>query len=409
MPRFDYNARGARGEPFQGVITATDPREAARLLRADGKFVVNLNAAADEARPKDAVARPITIGGGRVKGDDVIFFASQMSVMVDTGVSITDALESIIEQTTSPAFKSILEKVLADVQTGTPFSVALSKHPKAFKPLLVNLIKASEASGKLGAMLDRCAGYLSAQRDARKKITGAMTYPAFLMFMAVAVVVVLLGVLMPRFTKIYAGKEQFLPKPTKILMAISDTMTDNWVLLLGGAIAILAGSIFFFRSNRGVRPGHWLLLHLPLGGRMLHKAYLARSLRTLGTLIDSGVSMLDAVSITRAVVPNRFFQDMWDDVDTRVQRGEQLTAPLLDTPLVPRPVTQMIRAGERSGHLGAVLDRVSTFLESDLDQTIKRVTQMIEPIMIMVMGAIIGSIVIALLMPIFTIGRVMGH
>ena len=148
------------------------------------------------------------------------------------------------------------------------------------------------------------------------------------------------------------------------------------------------------------------MLRTPLVGRMLHKTYLVRSLRTF---IGAGVSMLDSVGITRAVVGNRYFQDMWDDVDTRVQGGEQLSIPLLETRLVPRSVTQMIRAGERSGHLADVLDRISTFLEQDLDQTIKRLTQMIEPIMIFIMGAVVGSIVIALLLPIFTISRVMGH
>ena len=189
-----------------------------------------------------AAAAQISFGGKRVKAYDVILFASQMSVMVDTGVSITEALSGIIEQTASPAFRTVLQKVLADVETGTPFSTALAKHPQAFKPLFVNLVRASEASGKLGPMLERCAAYLTSQRETRKKVIGAMIYPAFLMGMSIAVVIFLLVYLMPKFTGIYAGKEQMLPVPTMILMTISGWLATNWMWWSSGALLIIGAS-----------------------------------------------------------------------------------------------------------------------------------------------------------------------
>lgn len=405
MPRYDYVARGAGGESLHGVIVAATRSDAAKLLRADGKFVVKLAEMADAV---EAVGQ-FRIGGRRVRGDEVIFFATQMAVMVETGVSITDALEGIIEQTVSPAFKGVLAKVLADVQSGTPFSLALAKHPRAFKPLFVNLVRASEASGKLGIMLDRCAAYLTNQRDTRRKVVGAMIYPAFLMTMAIGVVIFLLTYLMPKFLTIYRGRENLLPAPTKALIAVSNAFSHGWVSWLAAAVALALAALWLLRSTSGGRARDWLALHVPLIGGMLHRALLVRSLRTLGTLIDAGVSLLDAVSITRAVVGNRYFQDLWDTVDERVQQGEQLSSPLLQTTLIPRSVTQMVRAGERSGQLGEVLARISTFLERDLEQSIRRVTLMIEPLMIFVVGAIVGSIVIALLLPIFTISRVMAH
>jgi type IV pilus assembly protein PilC len=404
MPRFEYQARDASGTSLTGAITAPSAADASRLLRADGKFVTRILEAADAV---DA-ATTISFGGKRVKEQDVIIFASQMAVMVDTGVPLSESLRGVIEQSDSPGFKSVIQRVLADVEAGTPLSTALAKHPKAFKPLFVNLVAASEASGKLGPMLDRAAGYLAGQRETRKKIVGAMIYPAFLMCMSVGVVLFLLTYLMPRFTGIYKGKEHLLPKPTKILMVVSNWLADYW-MWWGSIVAILLlGSILFLRSSAGRRPWDWLLLHIPLIGKMMHKACLVRSLRTLGTLIESGVPMLEAVSITRAVVGNRFYQDMWDAVDQRVQQGEQLSAPLVDTAFIPSSVTQMVRAGETSGKLPEVLDRISTFMERDLDQAIKRVTQMIEPLMILVMGGTVGSIVIALLLPIFTISKIMG-
>lgn len=406
MPRFDYLVRTSGGESLEGVITAPTASEAARLLRADGKFVVRIMQAAEAV---DAAAAQISFGGKRVRGDDVIIFATQMAVMMDTGVGLTEALTSIIEQSESQGFKDVLGKVLLDVQAGTPLSTALAKHPKAFKPLLVNLVRASESSGKMGLMFDRAAGYLSTQRETRKKVVSALIYPAFLMFMSVNVVIFLLTYLMPKFAGIYKGREQMLPVPTKILMAVSNWMATNWMWWVSAVVVLIVGGALFARSPAGQRPLNWVVLRIPLIGSMMRKSYLARSLRTLGTLIDSGVPMLDAVGITRSVVGNIYYQDMWDRVDDRVQQGEQLSAPLIETPLVPRSVTQMIRAGETSGKLGVVLDRISTFLERDLDQAIKRVTQMIEPIMIFVMGGIVGSIVIALLLPIFTISRVMNH
>ncbi|NOX57519.1 MAG: type II secretion system F family protein, partial [Planctomycetes bacterium] len=404
MPRFDYLARNATGDSLEGVISAPNSGEAARLLRADGKFVVRIQEAAQAV---EEAATQISFGGNRVKSADVIHFVTQMSVMVDTGVSITEALHSINEQTESVGFRKVLDRVLVDVETGTPFSTALARHPKVFKPLVVNLVRASEASGQLGPMLDRCATYLTNQRETSRKVVGALIYPVFLMFMSIGVVIFLMTFLMPKFTGLYRGKEDLLPTPTKILMAISGWMTAHWIYWTSAVVILGVGSIIFFRSESGTRPLHWIQLKLPLFGSMFRKTCLTRSLRTLGTLTRAGVSILDSVGITRAVVGNRFYQDMWDEVDTRVQNGEQMSAPLLSSKLMPRSVTQMVRAGEKSGHLADVLDRVSDFLERDLEQSIKRVTQMIEPIMIFVMGGIVGSIVIALLLPILTISRTM--
>lgn len=406
MPRYDYLARSAIGDAVKGQLTAASPSDATRLLRADGKFVVKLKELADVA--EDAAAMQISFGSKRIRSDDVIFFISQMAVMVDTGVSITDALDGIIEQCESAGFKKVLQDVLADVETGMHFSDALARHPHVFKPLVVNLVRASEASGKLGTMLHRCAEYLLNQRETRRKVVGAMVYPAFLMVFSLSVAIFLLTFLMPRYTAIYAGKEQVLPTPTKLLINFADGVSTYWMPIVGGMVGVLLLIVLYVRTARGTRSVHWFMLHSPLIGRMFHKALLTRSLRTLGTLIEAGVAMLDAVTITGNVAGNAYFKDMWNEVNSRVEQGEQLSRPLFGYSLMPRGVTQMISAGERSGHLPLVLDRVSDFLDRDLDQAVRRVTSMIEPIMIVFMGGLVGSIAIALLLPIFTLSRVMG-
>lgn len=407
MPRFDYLARSSTGESVQGSISAVSESDAARLLRAEGKFVIQMQELTDTL--DEVAVTQISFGGKRIRVDDVIFFASQMAVMIDTGVSITEALEGIIEQTTSAGFRKVLEQVLSDVETGMPFSDALAKHPKAFKPFFVNLVRAAEASGKLGPMLQRVAEYMLNQRDTRRKVAGAMFYPGFLLFMSISVTVFLMTYLMPRFITIYKGKEDVLPTPTKILIGLSNWLTSNWALCLIFSTAFVVATFLFLRTPQGIRMLHWWLLRFPLIGRMMQKTYLTRSLRTLGTLIEAGVAMLDAVGITRNVSGNVHFEDMWDRVSERVEVGEQLSKPLFACKLMPRGVTQMISSGERSGHLPLVLDRVSMFLERDLEQAIKRVTNMIEPIMIVVMGALVGGVAIALLLPILTISRAMGR
>lgn len=406
MPKFDFIARSSNGESMSGVLTAGSQEEAARMLRGEGKFPVRLKEIAEAA---EAATQPIRFGSKRVKPTEIIHFATQMAVMVDTGVSLTEALSSIIAQQPSPAFAEVLRAVLAEVQAGEPLSVAFGRHPKVFKPLFVNLVKASEASGSLGTMLDRCATYLHNQRETRRKVVGAMIYPAFLMFMSVNVVIFLLTFVLPKFSSIYAGREQLLPRPTKVLLAITTALHDHWIIVLCSVLLGTGIAVVVLRSAAGLAFRHRAAVSAPILGGMLRKNYLTRCLRTLSTLLGGGVPLLEAVSITRAVAGNRCYEAVWDHVGEAVQRGEQLSRPLEQSPFVPRPVTQMIQAGERTGRLAEVLDRICVFTERELEESIKRMTQMVEPLMLLVMGSIVGSIVIALLLPIFTMSRMMNR
>jgi type IV pilus assembly protein PilC len=406
MRRFDYIARSSQGQSLQGVVSAATPEDAARQLRGEGKFPVSVKEVIEAA---EAMSQPIRFGGKRVKSTEVIHFAAQMAVMVDTGVSLTEALQSIIAQEPTPAFTEVLRTVLSDVQAGEPLSVAFSRHPKVFKPLFVNLVRASEVSGTLGPMLDRCATYLHNQRETRRKVVGALIYPAFLMVMSANVVIFLLTFVLPKFSSIYAGREQLLPAPTKVLLAITGGLQAHAKMVVGGILLGIALLVWFLRSAPGVSLRHRLAVSAPILGGMLRRNYLVRCLRTLSTLLSGGVPLLDAVGITKAVAGNRCYEAVWDQVGEAVQRGEQLSKPLERSPFVPRSVTQMVHAGERTGRLSEVLDRVCVFLERELEESIKRMTQMVEPLMLLIMGSIVGSIVIALLLPIFTMSRMMGH
>jgi type IV pilus assembly protein PilC len=407
MPRFSYLARDTSGGSRDGEITAKTRAEAARLLRADGKYVVKLRELAEHVDRE--AGQIVVIGRRRVRPEEIIFFFNQLAIMVETGVTLTEAIHGVAAQVPPGRFQTVLKQILRDVEAGEPFSTALAGHPRAFSDFFVNLVRAAEASGTLGPTLARCAEYLAYQREIRKKVKSAVRYPLVLLVAATGVTAFLMTYVLPKFLSIYAGREAILPLPTRILMTITDSVVSYWLPILGVLLVGVAVVVWFFRARVPRRQAHWVQLHTPLIGRMLHQSYIASSLRTLGILVDSGVSMLDAVAIARSIADNHYFQKMWTEVDAALHRGEQLSVPLYRSSLMPRPIVQMVEAGEKSGRLGPVLVRLCDFLDAELRATIKNATQMIEPVMITIAGAVVGGIVIALLLPILSISRVIAH
>jgi type IV pilus assembly protein PilC len=406
MARFTYQARDGKGQAANGVVTAGSLEEAGALLRGEGKFVIRLTPTMDA----DAASVQSTAGlsKARVKRQDVIYFTHQLAVMVDTGVALSEALDCAAAQTQHPEFKKILADVATHVQGGSEFSNALAKYPKAFPPIMVSLIRASEMSGTMGVMLDRIARYMSKEQQVLKQARGALYYPLFMLLMAVTVTIFLMTFVLPRFSAIYASKNAILPGPTRMLLAMSAALTNYWYLWLAG-LALLIGAWLLLRRTPRLRYAiDWLKLHFPLMGKLTRQLYLTRSCRTMATMLASGVSMLDMISIARQVTDNRLFDELWTAVDERLRRGEQLSEPLFASSLIPRSVAQMIYSGERSGRLGKVLDRVADFTEEEFDTLVKTTTQFIEPVMVVVMGSIVGFIAIALLLPIFSMGKVVA-
>jgi type IV pilus assembly protein PilC len=254
-------------------------------------------------------------------------------------------------------------------------------------------------------MLQRASEYLGQERETLKRVQGAMIYPMCLMSFCVLVVVGLLIFVLPRFEKIYAGKGAALPAPTRLLLGISHGMVDYWYIVLGVTAAAGTGLYFFFRSPNGKLFLDTVRIKLPLIGGMYRKAYLARSLRTMATMISTGVSLLDGLEITAQVAGNRHFADIWDSVARQAREGFSVSEELAQHSLVPGTVTHMIAAGERTGQLAKVMDRVAEFCEQDVAVAVKSVTSLIEPIMIITMGILIGGIAMALLLPVFSMSK----
>jgi type IV pilus assembly protein PilC len=388
------------------VLIADSADEVSRALHRDQKVVVSIR-----EEPEVILGGAVATTGRRrkVNKDDVIFFAHQLAVMVDTGVPLAEAIDAVAEQTEQMALKVMLRDISDQVKGGVEFSGALEKYPKVFSRLFVSMMRASEASGTMGKMLVRVSEYISDERDTRKKVRGAMIYPVCMLGFCVLVVVALLTFVLPRFEKIYAGRSVALPAPTRVLLAISGGIVTYWPIILTALFAAGAAVYMYLRTPAGRLMTDKLRISAPIIGPMYRKAYLARSLRTMSTMIGSGVSMLESLAITAQVAGNRFYERIWTNLADRVKEGFTLAEPLFGCSLIPRTVTQMISAGERTGKLSRVMDRVAQFCEDDLRVEIKSVTQMIEPIMIVVMGLIIGGIAIALLLPVFTMSSVVAR
>jgi len=364
----------------------------------------------DAAAPGSARAPAATVGPKKkVKKDDIIFFAAQLAVMVDTGVPLAEALDAIADGTDHAGMKALVGQLSGEVKSGTEFSAALEKHPKVFSTLFISLMRASEASGTMGPMLQRVSDYLTSERDTRKKIKGAMIYPACMLSFCVLVVVALLIFVLPRFEKIYAGKGATLPAPTRILLGMSNGLVNYWPFVLIGLIGTVTGLYFYIKSEGGRLLLDKLRITTPLIGTMYRKACLARSLRTMATMVSTGVSMLDGLEITAEVAGNHYYAEIWRGLASRVTEGSTLSEELMFCKLVPRTITQMIAAGERTGKLDVVMNRVADYCEGDLGVAVKSITSMIEPVMIIVMGLLVGGIAMALLLPIFSISKVVAE
>jgi len=406
MPMYKYEIRDASGQILVGQIDAASLLDATTTARSQGGFLLSISPLGGGLGGALAKIRGFRVEfGPSLK--DVLAFTNQLSVMIKAGINIRNAIGGIAEQTQKARFQTILYEVKADVESGKPFSDALAKHPKVFSPLYVNMVRASELSGNLGHMLERLAGYLNQQADTRRMVIGAMVYPCIIGLMAVVTTIVLLTFVLPRLMPLFAGKEQHLPSVTKAVMAISRFMTAFWWALLIGLAATITGFVLFIQTAFGRRLWHTVKLKIPLLSKMTRALYISRGLSTMGELVRAGVPMLETLSITGEVSGNLLHRDMWMNVHHAVKQGGKIVEPLRAERLLPANVVQMVGAGEEAGNLGEVLGDVSDFYARELRATVKTVTSMIEPIMIIVMGVVVGFIVASILLPIFKLSNVM--
>ncbi len=332
---------------------------------------------------------------------DILHFTSQLAVMIRAGISLQDALEAIGSQCDNRKFRAVLRDLKMRIEEGNSFSQALAEHPQVFSNLYINMVAAAEASGSLSDMLQKLAEYLDQEAETRSQIKGAMVYPIIIAVMAVSVTIFLLCFVLPRFTMIFRGKEHLLPTPTVVLMASSAFLRHWWYVLIPALGAALWGFYFFINTTPGRAWWDRTKLILPLIRTLCRSLYITRSLHTMGVLTRAGVPILNTISITAHISGNVLYKEMWLSVYEEVRQGKKIAASLARFNLMPSSVVQMIRSGEDSGNMADVLRDISAFYGRELKTVIKAVTSMIEPIMIVCMGCLVGFIAMSIILPIF--------
>ncbi len=425
MPKFSYTAiESTSGKEKKGTVESATPEQASIELKAMGLLPTSLAPdGAGKSPPKD----PRKVGGptmaaasgpgpvkkkkggmtfGRViSTSGLTIFTRQLSTLVNAGMPIMRSLETLGRQEKNPAFKEIIDTLVESIRSGGNFSDGLLQHPKVFDRLYVNMVKAGEAGGVLGTVLDRLAKFMEKAEKIKGKVKAAMTYPVIIVFVAVAIVSALMVFVVPQFEKIFQGllKGQAMPGLTLMVIGFSNFIKHNILVTIGIIVAGWFSFKAWHRTAKGTFVVDWLLIKSPAIGPLFLKASIGRFTRTLGTLLASGVPILQALIITRDTSGNVHVANALSLVHDRVKEGDNVAKPLESTKVFPNMVTSMIEVGEETGALPEMLNRVADTYDEEVDNAVAGLTSIIEPIMIVFMAVVVGTIVIALFLPIIGI------
>jgi type IV pilus assembly protein PilC len=405
MPEFAYKARAAGGAVTEGKFEAPDQKTAMERLRAQKLIVLEIN----EHQPGllDALQKYNPFKP-KVASKDIVLFSRQLSTLVSAGVALVAGLNILSEQIESPPFKVVVNKVKEDIEGGLSIADAMKKHPSAFSDLYVAMIKAGEVGGILDTILERLSAYLEAAEDLKHKVKGAMMYPAVVATIALSVTVFLLVGVIPTFKEIFSSFGAELPLPTRIVVGISESLQNHWYVYLGVPAAIFFVGRKWAKTPSGQKIFDTQVLKLPLFGPMLRKVAVAKFTRTLGTLVKSGVPILQALETVAQTSGNKVIETALMDARESIREGERISEPLKKSGVFPPMVVQMIAVGEETGNLDIMLTKIADFYDQEVDVAVKGLTSMIEPIVIVVMGVVIGGIVIAMFIPMFELGSLAG-
>ena len=402
MSSFAYQAVDATGKRSQGMIEAPDQVTASRNLRQRGLTVVKLKEGGKVSKAGADISIPGL--GGRVKAKDLTLFSRQFATMIGSGLTILRSLMILEEQVTSKNLKKILTEIASDIEGGRSLSEAMEKHPKAFDRLFVSMVRAGEVGGVLEMTLQRIASSMEAREALKRKVKSAMTYPTVVLIFAILAAIGMILFLVPIFAKMYADLDSELPAITQILVTASDKGKKFPFLIPIPLLTPVFAFKMWTRQESGRRQWDRIKLRLPMKiGGIVQKVSLARFSRTLSSLIASGVPMMQAVQVTGDTSGNSVIEDAMDDILRSIEEGRTFSEPLRRHPIFPSMVIQMAAIGEETGQMDAMLEKVAEFYEDEVDAAIKSLTSIVEPIMMIFVGGIVGFIIIALYMPMFAL------
>ena len=400
---FKYAAKDRDGKNVTGILDAVDRNAAIGMLRKRDLVIISL----DESRSGFNLSA-VFKSKKRIKLEDLVIFSRQLATMVDAGIPLVSALDILGEQIENKTFSACIIEIRNEVEAGSSLSEALARHKSVFSQLFVNMVKAGESSGMLDEILDRLALYLEKTNSLQRKIKSALVYPAVVSSMALAITLVLLLKVIPVFKGIFAGFGAQLPRPTMILIMISDTLQKYFLICASIIIAIGFAVARYVRTEKGKLQFDTLLLHLPVFGILFTKVAVSKFTRTLSTLIRSGVPILSALEIVGKTSGNALVENAIDNVRANVREGESVAEPLARSKIFPPMVTRMVAVGEQTGELEKMLSKIADFYDEQVDAAVTALTSMMEPFIIAFLGIVIGSIVICMFLPIFKITSIVS-
>jgi general secretion pathway protein F len=408
MPVFEYKALSAAGKPVQGLKESESPKTLRAALKRDGLFLTEV---LGEKQQQAQQARDVNVRRwvvGRVSADDLAIMTRQLAVLVHAGIPLVEALNALVEQVEHDRLKRVISDVKQRVNEGASLADAFGVHGKVFSTLYVNMIRAGESSGALDVVLVRLADFTESQARLRSKVMGALTYPAAMAVVGGAIMLILFAVVIPKITKIFEDTQVTLPWTTKLLIGFSSFVSTWWWALLLLAAAGLWGFLRWKEKPAGRARWDRFKLTVPIFGRLIRTIAIGRFTRTLATLLKSGVPLLAAMDIVRNVVGNVRLAEVIDQARQAIQEGESIAAPLKRSGEFPPLVHHMVAIGERSGSLEEMLGNVADAYEDQVDTTVGALTSLMEPLMIVLMGAVVTFIVFSVLMPILQINTLAG-
>ncbi len=402
MPIYIVEGTTKDGVKVKEEIEARDERAASIIMRRRGLAVSKV-----KKKPKD-LAEVIPLLQPKVKTKDVVIFTRQLSTMIDSGLPLIQALDALATQQDNSTFKKILLKVKADVESGSTFADALKKFPKQFDTLYCNMVAAGEVGGILDEVLRRLSEYMEKAERLKRKVKGAMAYPAIVLAISVVVLAIILIFVIPTFQQIFAEGGQALPLPTQMVINLSNFVKSYFIAIVGFFIVLFLILRKVYDTKQGALFFDRLFLKAPVFGILLKKVAVAKFTRTLGTLINSGVSIIDALNVASGTAGNKVVEQTIHRVKTSISEGRTIAQPLAESGIFPPMVVQMISVGETTGALSDMLVKIADFYDEEVDAAVDALTSMLEPMMIVFLGGTIGSIIIAMYLPIFQMAGAVG-
>ncbi len=401
MAVYVWVAQGRAGEMKKGETEALNEAAVRTQLRRQG-----LKPTKVKEKPKDLLEMiPFR---GSVKGKDVVIFSRQFSTMISAGLPLIQCLDILAGQEQNKAFARIIRNVKEDIEGGSTLTDALKKYPKVFDDLFINMIAAGEAGGILDTILNRLATYLEKAMKLKRKVKGAMTYPAVVLFVSIAVITLLLVKVVPVFQGIFSGMGRELPFLTQFLIDLSNFITNNALYIVGAMIVAVVALVKFYQTDQGRSLFDRMILKPPVIGPLMRKVAIAKFTRTLSTMISSGVPILDGLEIVSRTAGNKIVEKALMETRKNISEGKTIAEPLAATSVFPPMVVQMIAVGEATGSLDSMLTKIADFYDDEVETAVNAMTSMLEPMLMVFLGGVVGGMIVAMYLPIFQIGSIVG-